>query len=181
MTVEKLLLPIRPTHLADRAVAAWSEPVVIPTYPLPPPDRNPLFLEHRVYQGSSGRVYPNAVTDRVSDEPVDQAWEALHLENRWLRLMILPAIGGRIHVAMDRANGYDFVYRQNVIKPALVGLLGPWISGGIELNWPQHHRPSTFMPTDWVIEEQPDGGITVWCSEHEPTTSRASSSGPRRR
>jgi len=42
----------------------------------------------------------------------------------------LPGIGGRIHVGMDKTNGYDFFYRQNVIKPALVGLAGPWISGG---------------------------------------------------
>ena len=161
-------LPDRPADLRDRPVAAWAEPVVIPTYPELPPDRNPMFLEKRVYQGSSGRVYPNPFTDRVSDERIDAPWEAIHLENRYVRLMILPDIGGRIHVGMDRTNGYDFFYRQNVIKPALVGLLGPWISGGVEFNWPQHHRPSTFMPVDWEIEERPDGSVTVWCSEHEP-------------
>ena len=87
-----------------------------------------------------------------------------------VRLMILPDIGGRIHVGMDRTNGYDFFYRQNVIKPALVGLLGPWISGGVEFNWPQHHRPSTFMPVDWEIEERRDG--TVPCGA--ASTSRCS-------
>jgi tetratricopeptide (TPR) repeat protein len=127
-----------------------------------------MFLEKRVYQGSSGRVYPNPVIDGVSDEQVDMKWEALHLENEYVRLMVLPEIGGRIHVGLDRTNGYDFFYRQNVIKPALVGLLGPWISGGVEFNWPQHHRPSSFMPVDWAIEDLPDGGRTVWCSEHEP-------------
>jgi tetratricopeptide (TPR) repeat protein len=161
-------LPRRPPELEDAPVAAWSEPVVIPTYPTPPPDRNPMFLEKRVYQGSSGRVYPNPITDRVSDQPVERAWTAVHLENEYLRLMVLPEIGGRIHVGMDRTNGYDFFYRQNVIKPALVGLLGTWISGGVEFNWPQHHRPSSFMPVDWTIEELPDAGRTVWCSEHEP-------------
>ena len=35
-----------------------------------------------------------------------------------------------------------------MIKPALVGLAGPWISGGVEFNWPQHHRPATFLPVD---------------------------------
>ncbi len=119
-------------------MAAWSEPVVIPTYPTPPADRNPMFLEKRVYQGSSGRVYPNPVIDSVSDQPVERSWTAVHLENEYLRLMVLPEIGGRIHVGLDRTNGYDFFYRQNVIKPALVGLLGPWISGGVEFNWPQH-------------------------------------------
>jgi tetratricopeptide (TPR) repeat protein len=169
MTPAPLELPERPAHLRDRSVAAWSEPVTIATYPLPAPERNPLFLERRVYQGSSGRVYPNAVTDRVSDAAVPTAWEAIHLENEHLRVMVLPAIGGRIHVVQDRHTGYDLFYRQNVIKPALVGLLGPWISGGAEFNWPQHHRPSTYMPTDWAIESLPDGGVVAWCSEHEPT------------
>ena len=54
-----------------------------------------------------------------------------------------------------------------MIKPALVGLTGPWISGGIEFNWPQHHRPSTFEPVDHCIENNSDGSITVWCSEVE--------------
>ena len=76
--------------------------------------------------------------------------------------MILPEIGGRIHVGQDATNGYNFFYRQRVIKPALVGLLGPWISGGVEFNWPQHHRPLTFMPVDWSIEEAEDGSRTVW-------------------
>jgi tetratricopeptide (TPR) repeat protein len=161
-------LPDRPASLADSPVAAWSERVVIPTYPTQPPDRNPMFLEQRVYQGSSGRVYPNPFTDRLSDERVDVAWEGVHLENAFVRLMVLPEIGGRIHVGRDLTNGYDFFYLQPVIKPALVGLLGPWISGGVEFNWPQHHRPSTFMPTDWAVEELPDGGRTIWLSEHEP-------------
>ena len=156
------------THHDPAPVRAWAEPVVIPTYSVMPPDRNPMFLEKRVYQGSSGRVYPNRITDRVSDDRVDQAWQAVHLENEFVRLMILPEIGGRIHVGQDKTNGYDFFYRQRVIKPALVGLLGPWISGGVEFNWPQHHRPSTFMPVDWAIEEEPDGSRTVWLGEHEP-------------
>ena len=150
------------------AVRAWSDRVVIPTYPAGFPERSPIFLERRVYQGSSGRVYPNPVIERVSDQKVDRAYDAVHLENQYIRLMILPEIGGRIHVGQDVTNGYDFFYRQRVIKPALVGLLGPWISGGVEFNWPQHHRPSTFMPVDWSIEEAEDGSRTVWLSEHEP-------------
>jgi tetratricopeptide (TPR) repeat protein len=161
-------LPERPRSQGGDPVAAWSEPVLIPSYDVKPADRNPMFLEKRVYQGSSGRVYPNPVIDQVSDERRDRQWDAVHLENQYVRLMVLPGIGGRIHIGMDRTSGYDFFYRQNVIKPALVGLLGPWISGGVEFNWPQHHRPSTFMPVDWAIEELPDGGRTIWCSEHEP-------------
>lgn len=151
-------------------VKAWEEAVWMRTYLPAAPDRNPLFLEKRVYQGSSGRVYPLPVIDRVSIEPEEHAWRALHLENEYLRIMVLPEIGGRIHVGLDKRNNYDFFYRQNVIKPALVGLAGPWISGGVEFNWPQHHRPATFMPVETFIERASDGSITIWCSDHDPMT-----------
>jgi len=149
-------------------VKAWQQAVSIPTYDPGSPDRNPMFLEKRVYQGSSGRVYPLPFIDRIATEPRDRLWQAVHVENEYLRLMILPEIGGRIHVGYDKTNGYDFFYRQNVIKPALVGLAGPWISGGVEFNWPQHHRPATFMPVEVEIERNADGSVIVWCSDHDP-------------
>jgi tetratricopeptide (TPR) repeat protein len=149
-------------------VRCWEQHVVIPTYPVQQADRNPMFLEKRVYQGSTGRVYPNPFTDRVALEKVDARYRAITLENEFVQLMILPEIGGRIFTGLDKTNQYDFFYRQSVIKPALVGLLGPWISGGVEFNWPQHHRPSTYMPVHATIEEHADGGRTVWLSEHDP-------------
>ncbi len=148
-------------------VKAWSEIVKIPTYKIGAPNKNPMFLEKRVYQGSSGAVYPHPVIDRVFDEKEDKEYAALYLENRYLKIMILPELGGRVQMALDKTNGYHFVYYNRVIKPALVGLAGPWISGGIEFNWPQHHRPSTFDPLDWRIETHEDGSETVWCAEIE--------------
>ena len=156
------------TKPSTETVHAREDRVSIPTYPEQPPDKNPIFLEKRVYQGSSGKVYPNPFTDRVSNEKTEKTYQAVFLENEYIRLMILPEIGGRIHVGQDKTNGYDFFYRQNVIKPALVGLLGPWISGGVEFNWPQHHRPSTYMPVQHTIERHDDGSTTVWLNEHDP-------------
>lgn len=150
------------------AVKAWRGPLLLPTYEPQAPDKNPMFLEQRVYQGSSGRIYPLPFTDRIATEATDRVWQAIHFENEFLRLMILPEIGGRIHVALDKTNGYDFFYHQNVIKPTLVGLAGSWISGGVEFNWPQHHRPATFLPVQTHIEEHEDGSQTVWCSDHDP-------------
>jgi tetratricopeptide (TPR) repeat protein len=148
-------------------VKCWAEQVTIPTYKIGEPVKNPMFLEKRVYQGSSGVVYPYAVIDRVFDEKYDKEYTAVYLENRYLKIMILPEIGGRLQMGLDKTNDYYFVYYNRVIKPALVGLAGPWISGGIEFNWPQHHRPTTFAPVDWRIETQPDGSKTVWCAEIE--------------
>lgn len=149
-------------------VRVWTEDIVIPTYLPHAPNKNPMFLEKRVYQGSSGRVYPLPFTDRISEEKTDRQWKAVFLENEFLRVLVLPEIGGRIHAIQDKTNGYDIIYNQPVIKPALVGLAGPWISGGIEFNWPQHHRPATFLPVDFEIEEHADGSKIVWCSDHDP-------------
>jgi tetratricopeptide (TPR) repeat protein len=150
-----------------QSVKAWEEKVIIPTYRIGEPDRNPMFLEKRVYQGSSGAVYPHAVIDKVYDEKEDKEYIALFLENEYLKIMILPEIGGRIQMAYDKTNDYHFIYYNRVIKPALVGLTGPWISGGIEFNWPQHHRPSTFEPVDYAIEDNEDGSKTIWVHEME--------------
>ena len=148
-------------------VKAWRETVVIPTYEVGKAEKNPIFLEKRVYQGSSGVVYPYPVIESIEEKPVDHEWQAVWLENEYIKVMILPELGGRVQMAYDKIRQRHFVYYNNVIKPALVGLLGPWISGGIEFNWPQHHRPSTYMAVDNTIEENEDGSVTVWVSENE--------------
>jgi hypothetical protein len=173
--IVELDLPARPERLTDAPVAAWEAPVTLPTYLPTPPSRYPAYLDRRVYQGSSGRVYPLPFHDRISETSEPHTWRGLHLENDHLRVLVLPELGGRIHYAIDKRTGYPMFYANPVIKPALVGLTGPWLAGGVELNWPQHHRPATFLPTAWAIE---DGGAgpgavagdeaTVWCSDHDP-------------
>jgi tetratricopeptide (TPR) repeat protein len=112
-------------------------------------------------------VYPHAVIEKIDDQKEDRIYQAVFLENRYLKIMVLPQLGGRIQMAYDKIKNRHFVYYNQVIKPALVGLTGPWISGGIEFNWPQHHRPSTFEPVDYTTETHPDGSKTVWVSEVE--------------
>jgi tetratricopeptide (TPR) repeat protein len=148
-------------------VKVWEEAIIIPTYGVGESEKNPMFLEKRVYQGSSGVVYPHAVIEKIEDTKHDQTYQAVFLENQYLKIMILPELGGRIQMAFDKVKQRHFIYYNQVIKPALVGLTGPWISGGIEFNWPQHHRPSTFEPVDFTIESNPDGSQTVWVSEVE--------------
>lgn len=149
-------------------VNVWQEEIEIPTYLTGKQDVHPMFLEHRVYQGASGAVYPYGVIDTLTDEKVIKRYQALYLENDYLKIMLLPELGGRIQRAYDKIKQRDFVYYNEVIKPALVGLLGPWISGGIEFNWPQHHRPTTYMPVDFTIQSHENGAKTVWLGEVEP-------------
>ena len=148
-----------------RKACVYEQTVVIPTYRTGEMEKNPLFIEKRAYQGSTGKVYPLPICEKLSGVREDVAYRAVILENEYLYVMILPELGGRIQRALDKTNGYDFVYCNRVIKPALVGLTGPWISGGIEFNWPQHHRPTTFMPVDHTLREDPDGSASVILGE----------------
>ena len=142
--------------------------LIIPTYPEPGKEEMPMFAENRVHQRTSGNPYPNRIVLKVEREyKTEKEYKVIRLENDYLRLEILPEIGGRIYSAYDKTTGYDFFYKQHVIKPALIGCLGLWISGGVEFNWPFHHRASTFMPADYYIERT-DGEVTVWLSEHDP-------------
>ncbi|HWI94194.1 MAG TPA: DUF5107 domain-containing protein [Flavisolibacter sp.] len=153
--------------MENSIVKIWKEKVVIPTYEAGAPDKNPMFFEKRIYQGSSGVVYPNPVIEKIYDDKKDKEYIGLFLENDYIKIMILPELGGRVQMAYDKIRQRHFIYYNQVIKPALVGLCGPWISGGIEFNWPQHHRPSTFEPVDYTIEENEDGSKTVWVNEIE--------------
>ncbi len=148
-----------------KKVSVYEQMITIPTYRTGALEKNPLFIEKRAYQGSTGKVYPVPICESISEEKEDAEYRAVILENDYLYVMILPELGGRIQRALDKTNNYDFVYYNHVIKPALVGLAGPWISGGIEFNWPQHHRPSTFMPVDYTFTENPDGSATVTIGE----------------
>ena len=146
-------------------VEAWEEEVMIPSYGVGEPEKNPAFLEKRVYQGSSGKVYPLPVVEKIYNKKINKEYKMIYLENEYLRIEIMPELGGRIQRAYDKTNNYDFVYYNPVIKPALVGLAGPWIAGGIEFNWPQHHRPSTYSPVEYSYETHDDGSAVVWVSE----------------
>jgi hypothetical protein len=105
-----LLLPSSPARAAE-TVRIWEEPLVIPTYLVEAPDPNPIFYFGRAYQGARGPVYPYPFLDRLTDRKVDKSYRAVYLENEYLKVCVLPELGGRIFSAVDKTNGYDFVYR----------------------------------------------------------------------
>ena len=75
-------------HIKNK-VEIWEEVVKIPTYGVGEPDKNPMFLEKRVYQGSSGKVYPLPVIDKIYDEKKDQEYKAVFLENDYIKVRLI--------------------------------------------------------------------------------------------
>ena len=148
-------------------VSMKEDTIVLPTYAPGGYDKTPLFYTGRVYQGAQGRVYPYPMQDVLHDGKIDETYKYLTLENDWLQMGLLPEHGGHLLNFTDKATGFEAFYRQHVIKPALIGMLGAWISGGVEWNFPHHHRATTAMPIDWRFTANADGSKTIWIGETE--------------
>lgn len=140
----------------------------IPTYKVSPADKNPMFFKGESYQGASKYIYPYAMNDVISNDKSDQKWKALILENEYIKLCVTPEIGGKLYYGTDKSNGYNFIYKNGVVKPSNIGMLGAWVSGGIEWCVIHHHRASTLLPVDYDLKENEDGSKTIWIGETEP-------------
>ncbi len=152
---------------APAGVTVTEKVISIPTYAVGDPEPNPMFYFGRQSQGAQAPIYPYPMLDSLSGVKADKNYKIVYLENEYVRIGILPEIGGRIFEGVDKTNGYNFIYRQHVIKPALISILGAWISGGVEWNIPHHHRATSFLPIEYKVEEAADGSRTVWIGELE--------------
>lgn len=76
--------------ISNASVKVCCTTIILPTHLPAAPDKNPMFLEKRVYQGSSGKVYPLPFTDRIAEKPADRKWKAVWIENEFLRVLVLP-------------------------------------------------------------------------------------------
>jgi tetratricopeptide (TPR) repeat protein len=142
--------------------------VAMPTYPVAPNDKNPIFFRNENHQGASRHVYPLKLNDQHTGKRVIQEWKTVVLENEYIEIGVTPDIGGKLYYATDKTNNYHFIYKNDVVKPSNIGMVGAWVSGGIEWCVLHHHRASTFQPLDYTTTENPDGSKTIWVAEHEP-------------
>lgn len=139
----------------------------IPTYKRGPDESSPVFYTGRGVQGAAGHIYPYPAQTSLGEKLTTVTYDMVYLENEYLKVTILPAFGGKLFSAIDKTNGHELFHRNSVIKPDLIGTLGAWISGGIEWCFPHHHRTTTLLPADYIIEKNDDGSATVWIGETE--------------
>jgi Tfp pilus assembly protein PilF len=146
-------------------VKAYEEKMVMPTWEIGPAQVHSIFSDGT---GRGNEIYPYTLNETLTDKKVDKAYNAVVLENEYVKIVVLPEVGGRLHGASDKTNGYTWLYWQKTVKPGLISMTGAWISGGIEWNFPHGHRPSGFMPVEHRLTRNPDGSATVWVGETEP-------------
>jgi tetratricopeptide (TPR) repeat protein len=123
------------------------------TYPFSDPNPIPLLTA----------VYPYHRFDGFTNTPVQKAWKVVELENDFIRLLILPEIGGKIWTAIDKSTNKPFLYDNGVIKFRDIAMRGPWTSGGLEANYGiVGHTPNCATPVDYTTQKNADGSVSCF-------------------
>lgn len=135
-------------------VKVWTEKIIIPTYRLLEEDINPM-LEERL------DPYPYILQNKRSPVVENIEHETVMLENDYLKLVLLPNLGGRLYNAYDKVNNREIFYKNEVIKPRMVGTRGGWFSGGIEFNFPISHSPTTMDRVNYLTNTYKDGSAAI--------------------
>lgn len=139
------------------AVRVWHGTIDIPTYAEGPANPNPPFDFF-----IAGRLnYPYPIRDALTDRRETVSWRSLHLENEFLRLIVLPDLGGHIYSCLDKRNGREMFYANQSIKKALIGYRGAWAAFGVEFNFPVSHNWMSMSPVDFATTQQADGSASI--------------------
>lgn len=121
------------------------------TYPFGDPNPIPLLTA----------VYPYYRFDGFTTTPVMKEWKVVELENDYIKLLILPEIGGKIWTAIEKSTGRPFLYYNHAVKFRDIAMRGPWTSGGLESNFGIiGHTPNCATPVDYLIRTNEDGSVT---------------------
>ncbi|TRX32029.1 DUF5107 domain-containing protein [Flavobacterium sp. ZT3R18] len=125
---------------------------VFTTYPFSDPDPIPK---------PDSKIYPYYRFDGFTDKPVQKEWKVIELENYYIKLTILPEVGGKVWSAIEKSTGKDFIYNNHVIKFRDIAMRGPWTSGGVEGNYGIiGHTPNCATPVDYTTITREDGSVS---------------------
>lgn len=151
-----LFMALSSVSLRGQATRVWEGTLPLPTYALGEEDPNPPFLF-----SSWPHIYPYTRLLDLTQRREVQNYRAFFLENDYLKATILPGMDGRIYSLYDKVSGREVFYRNNVVKYSPLALRGAWISGGVELNFPDGHTVTTVSPVYSLTRQNPDGSASV--------------------
>lgn len=147
------------TAARGASVRAAQGSLTLPTYEEGLPDVNPRF---DLFARRPFLIYPYTARTNLGDRRTNRAWRTLELENEYLKLVVLPDLGGRIYSCVDKASGAEMFYANSAIKFADVAYRGAWVALGVEFNFPVSHNWATVSPVDFGTVRHGDGSASVW-------------------
>lgn len=133
------------------SIKEYKKPYV--TYPFSDPDPIP----------SQTAIYPYFRFDGFTNTPINKEWTVVELENDYIKVVILPEIGGKIWTAIDKTTGKPYLYDNKVIKFRDIAMRGPWTSGGLEPNYGIiGHTPNCATPVDYLTRKNENGSVSCF-------------------
>lgn len=131
--------------------------ITLPTYEIGKENQNPVF--HSRY--GVAHIYPYTLLDEIASEPTDKSYRTLVLENRYLRVTVMPDLGGRVFSVFDKISEREVLYKNPTIKFSPLAIRGAFFSGGLEFSFPVAHAPTTADPINWDIYNNDDGSASI--------------------
>lgn len=138
-------------------VRAYEGSLTLPTYAIRGENPNPVFRS----QYGVAHIYPYTLLDDIAPTPTEKVYRTLNLENEYLRVTVLPELGGRVYSVYDKIAKREVFYKNAVVKFAPLAIRGAFFSGGVEFSFPVAHAPTTADPVNWALRENPDGSATI--------------------
>ena len=115
-----------------------------------------------------GRVYPYFRFDGYTNHSRMQNWKMVELENDYIRLSVMPEIGGKVWEAFEKSQNYPFVFTTKAIKFRDIALRGAWTTGGLEFNFGDiGHATTVSTPVDYYTRTNPDGSVSCFIGATE--------------
>jgi tetratricopeptide (TPR) repeat protein len=132
----------------------------IKTYPFSDSDPVPVLTRGGIW-GSESRIYPYFSFEKYSLTPTNKTWTIVQMENPYIKVSIMPEIGGKVWGAIEKSTQREFIYSNDVVKFRNIALRGPWTSGGIEFNFGIiGHTPTGATPVDYILQKNSDGSVS---------------------
>jgi tetratricopeptide (TPR) repeat protein len=141
----------------DDVVQVREASISLPTYAIREENRNPVFRS----QYGVVHIYPYTLLDDVDAQVKDRTYRCLILENQYLRVAVIPDLGGRVYSVFDKISNREVFYRNSVVRFAPLAVRGAFFSGGMEFSFPVAHAPTTCDRVNWDIRSNEDGSASI--------------------
>jgi tetratricopeptide (TPR) repeat protein len=141
----------------DEKVLVQEGTITLPTYDLKGENRNPVFRS----QYGVAHIYPYTLLDDIDSKIKDKTYQTLVLENKYLRVTVIPDLGGRVYSVFDKVSQREVFYKNSIVRFSPLAIRGAFFSGGVEFSFPVAHAPTTCDKVNWDIRENKDGSASI--------------------
>jgi hypothetical protein len=147
-------------NAASEPASVRVELMEIPTY-VPGPDSP--FPDYIWTSGTHLERYPYSLRMDMSGQATPVKHTVVILENRYIRVTLLPEIGGRVFSLFDKIGGKECFMTPPSLKYQNISQRGAWLAGGVEFNAGfHHHTVNSVFPVTWSTEVGGDGTAALW-------------------